>query len=242
MTAEAADRAEKPSRKQQQRSLITQQRLLDAAVEVFAEIGYKATSTRNIAQRASVHHPLIAYHFRSKEELWRAAAERIFGQLQAALEDAMENTVDGSRKSRMAALIQAYVTYATRQPAMHRFIVVESARPSPRLDWLVRRYLRPFIVAAVDDMRHLQQSGVAPRGNPALLVNMIRILACGLPALIQEMKQSSNLDLSATANMNALADLIVDLFLPGDALDDDASDDDASNLTQALPGRPISSS
>jgi hypothetical protein len=42
--------------------------------------------------------------------------------------------------------------------------------------------------------------------------------------------------------MNALADLIVKLFLPGDAFEDDASDDDASNLTQVLPDRPISSS
>lgn len=222
MSAEALQHAEKSCRKQQLRSVRTQQRLLDAAVEAFAENGFKATSTRNIAQRASVHHPLIAYHFKSKEELWRASADRVFGGLKQALDDAVANPTEETRKARMAAMIRAYVRYAAEQPALHRFLVVESARPSPRLDWLVHRYLRPFITAAVADMRELQQSGVATRGNPALLVNMMRILAGGLPALGHEIKRSSNFDLHATANMNALVDLIVDIFLPGDGREEDS--------------------
>lgn len=221
MSAEVAQHAEKPCRKQQLRSVRTQQRLLDAAVEAFAENGFKATSTRNIAQRASVHHPLIAYHFKSKEALWRASADRVFGGLKQALDDAAANLAEDTRKARMAAMIRAYVRYAAEQPALHRFLVVESVRPSPRLDWLVHRYLRPFITTAVADMRELQQSGVATRGNPALLVNMMRILAGGLPALGHEIKRSSNFDLHATANMNALVDLIVDTFLPGDAREEE---------------------
>ncbi len=222
LSTEAAQLADKTCRKQQLRSVRTQQRLLDAAIEAFAENGFKATSTRNIAQRASVHHPLIAYHFKSKEELWRASADRVFGGLKQALDDAAAAPAEVTRKARMAAMIRAYVRYAAEQPALHRFLVVESARPSPRLDWLVHRYLRPFITTAVADIRELQKSGVATRGNPALLVNMMRILAGGLPALEHEIKRSSNFDLHATANMNALVDLIVDIFLPGDAREKDS--------------------
>ncbi|HEX7718783.1 MAG TPA: hypothetical protein VF389_03155, partial [Woeseiaceae bacterium] len=160
-------------------------------------------------------------HFKSKEELWRASADRVFGGLKQALDEAAAAPAEGTRKARMAAMIRAYVRYAAEQPALHRFLVVESARPSPRLDWLVHRYLRPFITTSVADMRELQKSGVATRGNPALLVNMMRILAGGLPALGHEIKRSSNFDLHATANMNALVDLIVGIFLPGEAREED---------------------
>lgn len=62
--------AKRPARKQQKRSIQTRQKLLDAALEAFSENGFKGTSTRDIAERAGVHHPLITYHFKNKEELW----------------------------------------------------------------------------------------------------------------------------------------------------------------------------
>jgi DNA-binding transcriptional regulator YbjK len=55
------------------------------ALEAFAERGFHGASTRDIAQRAGTHQGLITYHFRSKDELWRAAADRIFGMLHETL-------------------------------------------------------------------------------------------------------------------------------------------------------------
>lgn len=219
MSGVAANRIEKPARKRQQRSLRTQQRLLDAAVEAFSESGFKATSTRNIAQRAGVHHPLIAYHFSSKDELWRAAADRIFGQLQVRLAEAEVATVHHTPKARMAALIRAYAHYAAEHPALHKMLVLESMQASPRLSWLTHKYLRPFISATTVEMRMLQSDGIAPHGHPGLLVNMIRVLAGGLPALAYEVKRSSNVDLFSTRGIDALVDLIVAVFLPGNEPD-----------------------
>lgn len=219
MTGQTADRVEKPARKRQQRSLRTQQRLLDAAVEAFSESGFKATSTRNIAQRAGVHHPLIAYHFRSKDELWRAAVDRIFGELQQRLAEAEALSAGESLKTRLTAMIHAYAAYGAQQPALHRMLLFEAGRPGPRLDWLAHKYLRPFVTTTVADLRELQRQGVAAHGNPALLLGMIRLLAGGLPALLYEMKLSSNVDVYSARGINAMAELIVDVFLPGDSPD-----------------------
>ncbi|MFQ5599388.1 MAG: TetR/AcrR family transcriptional regulator [Candidatus Krumholzibacteriia bacterium] len=65
----------------------TESRLLDAAEEVFAERGYRATATSEIAKRAGVNKTLIHYYFRSKEGLYRAMMERISGHLAPFLED-----------------------------------------------------------------------------------------------------------------------------------------------------------
>jgi len=65
----------------------TDDKLLDAAERVFAERGYHATSTLEIARRAGVNKTLIHYYFRSKEGLYRALMERISNQLAPFLED-----------------------------------------------------------------------------------------------------------------------------------------------------------
>jgi AcrR family transcriptional regulator len=81
---------EQPARKQQQRSVVTQQKLLDAAIEAFSENGFKGTSTRDIAERAGVHHPLITYHFKNKDQLWRAAADHVFSAFTLSLVKSLE--------------------------------------------------------------------------------------------------------------------------------------------------------
>ncbi|MCC6746784.1 MAG: TetR/AcrR family transcriptional regulator [Deltaproteobacteria bacterium] len=54
----------------------TSQRLLDAAVDVFAERGYDGTSIREIVSRASANVAALNYHWGSKERLWLAVCER----------------------------------------------------------------------------------------------------------------------------------------------------------------------
>lgn len=52
-------------------TLDTRESLLEAALACFAEYGYNATSLRLIATRAGKNTSLIAYHFKSKEGLYR---------------------------------------------------------------------------------------------------------------------------------------------------------------------------
>jgi len=51
------------------------ERILKAAREVFAEYSFKTASTRMIAKRAGVEHPMIHYYFGSKEKLFYEMAE-----------------------------------------------------------------------------------------------------------------------------------------------------------------------
>ena len=56
----------------------THERIVVAAAKAFSEKGFRAASTRDIAARAGVNQGLITYYFKSKQELWKAAAGRIF--------------------------------------------------------------------------------------------------------------------------------------------------------------------
>ncbi len=216
MSEETVLESVRPARKQQQRSVVTQQKLLNAAIEAFSENGFKGTSTRDIAERAGVHHPLITYHFKNKDQLWRAAADHIFGAFSKALAHAVEEHRDMSPKSRMSALIRVYVQYAKSQPALHKVMIQEASYPNARLDWLIDTHLKPLFEATFGMLRKLQELGVAPSGNPALLFSMIRLSSGGLLALGNELKGSSGIDIDDPDTLDEISDMIIRLFLPGD--------------------------
>lgn len=207
--------AVRPARKQQQRSIVTQQKLLDAAIEAFSENGFKGTSTRDIAERAGVHHPLITYHFKNKDQLWRAAADRVFSEFNESVDMALQRSDARDARARFVTMIRAYVRFAHSQPALHKVLVQEASYANPRLDWLIENHLRPFFEANVEHLKSLQADGIAPSGDPALLYHMIRITAGGLLALALEMRGTSGLDITSEESLEELADMIVRVFLPG---------------------------
>ncbi|NIL95373.1 MAG: TetR family transcriptional regulator [Woeseiaceae bacterium] len=216
MDTQTAVDLEKPERKQQQRSIVTQQKLLDAAIEAFSENGFKGTSTRDIADRAGVHHPLITYHFKNKDQLWRTATDRIFREFNISLVKAMAEIPDVEPKAKAEAFVRTYLRYSRSQPALHRIILQEATYPSERLDWLVQNHLRPLFDEVHKSLINLQEMGVAVQGSPALLFNMIRVCAGGLVALKLELQHTSDIDLDSDAQISELADMIIRVFFPGD--------------------------
>jgi len=213
---ETNEAAARPTRKQQRRSLVTQQKLLDAAIQAFSENGFKGTSTRDIAERAGVHHPLITYHFKNKDKLWRAAADKIFRDFRRSLAASLEDHQDECPKQRMASMIRAYVYYAKSQPALHKVMVQEASYPNPRLDWLIETHLKPFFDTTFGMLEQLQKAGVAVQGDPKLLFNMIRLSSGGLLALANELKASSGIDVESDETLDSISDMIVSVFLPGE--------------------------
>ena len=68
----------------------TRRRLLEAAIELFGELGYERASTRAIARRAGVSLPALQYYFGGKEGLHRACAEYVTEDVRTRLTPAAE--------------------------------------------------------------------------------------------------------------------------------------------------------
>ena len=60
-------------------------RIVAAAVRLFAEKGYSATATREIAEAAGVAKPMLYYYFPDKEGLYIAIVREALDRLDAAL-------------------------------------------------------------------------------------------------------------------------------------------------------------
>src|SRR5919204_7008375 len=52
------------------------EQILDAAVEMFARLGFRGTTTRRIAEEARVNEAIIFRHFPTKEDLYWAIIDR----------------------------------------------------------------------------------------------------------------------------------------------------------------------
>src|ERR1700722_18977955 len=118
----AGRRARPRKRAEQQRSIETRAAILNAAIAEFAERGFEAASIRAIADRLGLQHPLITYHYRSKDILWRAAAEHAFAQIRTEWDVLVP---DQSQLSPLARLRQEYTTlfrYTVAFPEFHRFM------------------------------------------------------------------------------------------------------------------------
>lgn len=206
----------KKTRKPQQRSIRTRQKLLDAALDAFSECGFKGTSTRDIAARAGVHHPLITYHFKNKDRLWREAVKYVFADFIAALQDAQRQHSGSSLKDRFAAMIRVYVRYAAEHPALHKIILQESSYQDDRLAWLSDNFLAPLADAAAQYIAELQENGIMPAGDPYMIYNMIRVSSGTLIALALELRSTSGLEIDSEDRLDELSDLIVRIFMPGE--------------------------
>ena len=87
----------------QARAEVTRAKIIDAAVELFDEIGFAATGLGDIIERADITKGALYYHFESKESLASAiieeATERVIGtfrEIASSSSPALENMVHGS--------------------------------------------------------------------------------------------------------------------------------------------------
>jgi AcrR family transcriptional regulator len=70
------------------------QELIETAIRLFSEGSYRGTTTAEIARAAGVSEPILYRHFASKRDLYLAALDHVWAQLQAAWEATLSSAGD----------------------------------------------------------------------------------------------------------------------------------------------------
>jgi len=149
------------------------ERVLRAALECFSAFGFEGTSTRAVAARAKVTHTLVLYHFQSKERLWYATMEDAVGRYTHEMESRLAGQPDKSAKASLATFIDQFVRMSARYPQVHRILTMESNQDTPRLQWVIDRFLRKHFTVVRDLIRRGQAEGTIREGDPARLYYLI---------------------------------------------------------------------
>jgi TetR/AcrR family transcriptional regulator len=194
------------------RGTARRQAIVQAAVSVFADNGFEASSTREIARRAGIEQGLLTYHFPSKQALWYEAADAIFNDLTQHIEVTLETLTKLSRKKRNREGIREVVRYLAVRPEIFRFLVDAGNRSDEMMHWLVDRHLEPRFKFMIGE-------GVVKTENidPTVAGHAFFAL-CGAASLIFAVAPACNrltgIDATAQTAIDNHADFLANLMVP----------------------------
>jgi AcrR family transcriptional regulator len=118
-----------------QRDESTEQRILDAAHEVFIRSGTAGARTQEIAKEAGVNSALLHYYFRSKERLAEAVFTRAAGQLLPAVIRILAS--DAALEDKVDQVVQTELLHLAKAPYLPGYILSELAHHPERAGQLV---------------------------------------------------------------------------------------------------------
>jgi len=174
-------------------------RLLDAAAHRFLNEGVDGASLRAIARDAGTNIGMLYYYFPTKENLFLAVVEEVYGKFLADLEVALDRRLPPTE--RLRGLFMRVAAMSPEEFRVLRIILREALVVSPRLAGLLARFARghiPLVLTALRDARELGEldasvpepaavlGAAALAGAPQLALRVARehlpALASALPA------------------------------------------------------------
>jgi AcrR family transcriptional regulator len=98
----------------QERGAAAKQKLIEAGLKIYSEVGFQGASTRNLAAAAGVNIAAIPYYFDSKEGLYLAVIDHVVEYYQKNLGEGLDRirlTLAGEKatKEELLALLDGYI-------------------------------------------------------------------------------------------------------------------------------------
>lgn len=118
-----------------------EERLINAAVSLFARYGFDAVSTGAVASAAGLTQSMVHYHFGTKDKLWEAAVEHIMHVRGNMFSLNLEDLRDVDPLARLKIMVRRFVSVNAADPDLTRILIYEGMSESPRLKWLAKRYM-----------------------------------------------------------------------------------------------------
>ena len=94
--------------------VVTKQRLLDAAIDLFSRRGYHAVSVDEIVAAARVNKRMVYHYFESKDGIYRSALQEVYGRLEKVEFHAVE--LAGTAREKVTRLLDSYFAFLDGNP------------------------------------------------------------------------------------------------------------------------------
>jgi AcrR family transcriptional regulator len=163
---EAIESVSAATRRPQARARETGEKILAAALKEFAEHGFAGASTRAVAAAAGVQHPLVNYHFKSKEGLWHAVLEGTAGQFMDQFQARLAGLRGVDDVTKLRLVQEDFIRFSAANPHFHLLMSQAGQHPGRQLNALVNEFVRPYFTAISALIRSAQRAGCYVEGDP----------------------------------------------------------------------------
>jgi AcrR family transcriptional regulator len=127
----------------EERRLARRQRLIEAAIHVYGEVGYRNATVKAVCEAAELTERYFYESFESSEALLMAAFDTVSHRLIDCL-DRIRAEHTGSADERCHAVLRAYFQALKDDPVGARLFVLEISRVGPAVDEVGAALLREF--------------------------------------------------------------------------------------------------
>ena len=117
----------------EQRQLARRERLIEAAIRVYGEIGYRNASVKAVCEAAELTERYFYESFTNSEALLIAAFDAVSHRVLACLDRIRKEHI-GTAEERGQAVLRAYYQMLKDDPDSARLFVIEIARVGPAVD------------------------------------------------------------------------------------------------------------
>lgn len=158
----------KPAGKREQTKLQNRQLILDAARQVFAELGYGATTVRDIVRATPLASGTFYNYFKSKEEIYQAIRDEVALVIRPRLRE--ERNRAGTVEEFISGTFRTFFEFVSRDEVNFRNLRHSADNTRVRMD-------TPEVIAGFEELRDDLESaigrGVFPPVDPDYLMAAI---------------------------------------------------------------------
>lgn len=149
----------------------TEDKIIDAATDVFVQKGMDGARMQEIADRAGINKALLHYYFRSKEKLFDAIFTKLIGIAFPRIGQILQSELPMSEK--IERVIETYIDLLLKYPFLPVFIIKEMNRDAtPFFDYIERKgfSVKPILTLLIVAMEQGQIRKMRPEH---LVVNVL---------------------------------------------------------------------
>ncbi len=188
-------------------------RIVHAARERFLAEGVDGASLRTIAADAGTSIGMVYYYFPTKDDLFLAVVEEVYGALLQDLDLAM--SVDEAAPERLR-LASARVGQASQvELDVMKLVFREALVSSSRLDRLFQRFMRGHIPLLLRTLQDGIEGGEIDAGLPVPLLLVASFALLGLPQMLRRTLGERAPALQGMPQGEALSRLLIDVLMHG---------------------------
>ena len=193
----------------------TQERLLKSAIDAFAKHGFDAVTTSLIAENAGMAQSMVHYHFKSKEQIWKAAIEQLMRDLSERFPIAKDELKDLDPASRLKVLVRRFLKMSARDISLSRIMIHEGTAPGPRLNWIAEKFLKPGFEPLDETVEEGVDAGLL-KNLPIYTVTHTIISAAAMTYCLAPVVDATHgVDLAKSASMDEMADTVLTILFDG---------------------------
>jgi AcrR family transcriptional regulator len=114
----------------------TEEKIFEAATDVFIERGMDGARMQDIADQAGINKSLLHYYYRTKDHLFNAVFEKIAGQMFKKFAPVLDENLSLEEKIRF--FFREHISFMQKNPRLPSFILNEIHRNPQRIKKLIQ--------------------------------------------------------------------------------------------------------